>query len=114
MAETKDDGMKFFSSVIGRPVARWGTGTMIGARIDASLPDGPGIVYDVDAVVAIPLAEFKRHEREYRKAIACKELVERTRSQHDTYVKAQAKAADDEAKTRLVTRVENDKQESQK
>jgi hypothetical protein len=58
----------FVSCVEGQPVARFGTGTMIGA---SRTPDDPTVVvYDPEEIVAIPHAEYSKHRRAYDRAIA--------------------------------------------
>jgi hypothetical protein len=75
-----DKKCRYFSSVPGHAVARYGTGTTIGAS------RGPtGYVFNTDVVVAIPEAEFYRYMREYKRALLHKELVERTKEDFDSY-----------------------------
>lgn len=65
----------FVSSVEGSLVARYGTGTFIGAERRA---DDPRVVdFHTDLIVAIPHDEFRRFRREYLRALREGSLVAR-------------------------------------
>lgn len=66
----------FVSSVEGRPVARFGTKTLIGAERDPSKPRK--IVYRTKDIVPIPVDEAERYSREYGRLIADGDLVKHT------------------------------------
>jgi hypothetical protein len=74
-----DPGTLFVScNPAAGPVRRYGSASMIGATRD---PKTPKIVaYDPEAVIMIPGDEAREYAREYRKAIASKDLIKRTRA----------------------------------
>lgn len=64
---------RYFSPVDGHVVARFGTGSNIGAS------RGPnGFVINPDMVVPIPVSEIQRYTKEYSDALRNNELVERS------------------------------------
>lgn len=69
---------RYFSPSEGHVVARFGTGSNIGAS------RGPnGFVVNPDMVVPIPVSEIQRYTKEYADALRNKELVERTQQDFD-------------------------------
>lgn len=76
--------LKYFSSVKGHAVSRYGTREFIGATRGKD-----GHVWDTDAVTAIPEAEYYRYLREYTRAIKSKSLKKRTKADYDKAIKAQ-------------------------
>jgi hypothetical protein len=66
----------FVSSVVGLPVTRWGSRTLIGASRSAATPTV--VDYDTDAVVAIPDDEYRKYSREYDRALGNGSLRRRT------------------------------------
>jgi hypothetical protein len=93
----KDDGTRYYATVKGRPVARFGAGSsaLLGARIDSSVEGN--IAYDEGAVVAIPPLEHARFAREYGKAVRNGELREATRADHDAYLAKQKQQGERDA-----------------
>ncbi len=90
--------MRYFSPVAGRVVERFGSG---GTKIGATRTD-KGYVINLDAVVAIPLAETKRYIKEYRNLLRDRgygpDLIERTKRDYDAWLaKRKAKAEADAA-----------------
>ncbi len=81
MNKTKSE-FRYFSSVQGRVVPRYGTDTFIGVKRTPS-----GWEWDEERVVAIPAAECSRFGREYQNAVRLKALKKRTREDYDAYLK---------------------------
>jgi hypothetical protein len=77
--------MKFFASVPGFLVTRYGTGLPIGATIGKQ-----GVEWN-DEVTAIPDDEAARYVREYAQHVAGGELRACTLSEYDTFIANQAK-----------------------
>ena len=70
---------KFFRSVEGKVVPRYGTATFIGALRD----NKQGWVWDTTTVVRVPEYEVTRYMREYRRALADGALVECSSADYD-------------------------------
>ncbi len=81
MNKTKSE-FRYFSSVQGRVVPRYGTDTFIGVKRTSS-----GWGWDEERVVAIPAAECSRFGREYQNAVRLRALKVRTREDYDAYLK---------------------------
>ena len=89
---------KFFRSVEGKVVPRYGTATFIGVLRD----NKQGWVWDTATVVRVPEYEVTRYMREYRRALADGALVECSSADYD----AQQTEATDEP-TEVVRRRSN-------
>ncbi len=68
----------FVSCVVGKPVTRWGSRTLIGASRSAATPTV--VDYDPELVVAIPQSEYAQYTREYDRALANGSLKRRAES----------------------------------
>lgn len=80
MAEIK---FRYFSPNEGRAVARFGTGSTIGAT------RGPaGYSINPDAVVPIPESEVAKYAKEYRDALRHGDLTERTEADYQAFEEA--------------------------
>jgi len=73
---------QYFSCVEGHVVQRYGTDTYIGVTRTAN-----GWEWDTEKVVLIPIAEIARYRREYLRAVKEGSLTERTKQDHDAYLK---------------------------
>ena len=89
MAEPHATFGLFVSCVDGKPVTRFGTGTMIGATRSKATPDV--VSYDPTQVVGIPHAEYDRHLRSYERALGNGSLKRRTAADYHAQEKAQSK-----------------------
>ena len=79
--------MKFFSCVKGKLVSRYGAaGVYIAARF---APEG--LVFDEEAIVAIPDEEIEVHGRRYAKHVKAGDLKERSEKDFGEYVDRLAK-----------------------
>lgn len=78
MTDTKDPGYRYFSSVEGHVVGRFGSTSFIGVRRG---PDG--WVWVTDDVYRIPIIEINRYVREYKRALADGSLKEVTKADFD-------------------------------
>ena len=74
-----DIRFRYFRSIVGHLVPRFGTRDFIGARRDPA----EGVKWDTDAVVRIPETEYNRYLREYRRILAAGGLVEVTKTAYD-------------------------------
>lgn len=80
----------FVSCVVGQPVTRYGTGTMIGA---SRTKDDPTVVqYDPTLIVGIPHAELSKHRRAYDRAIQNGSLSVRTAAEYSAQERQQEEA----------------------
>ena|GEM_PF-2634085 len=70
---------RYFRSVEGMIVPRYGTTTFIGAKRDKTV----GWVWDTARVVRIPESETVRYMKEYRRALADGAMVECLRADYD-------------------------------
>ncbi len=100
---------RYFSPVEGHAVARFGTGSTIGASRSPS-----GFVINPDAVVPIPKDEVARYAKEYADAIRHGELLEKKQADYDAFKAKQAERsapktkpqdtpAEDESSERIAT-----------
>jgi hypothetical protein len=81
-----DITFRYFRSVEGKVVPRYGTATYIGAQRDQKM----GWVWDTSAVVRIPEYEVERFAREYRRALAEGAIIECARADYDAKEKSDA------------------------
>jgi hypothetical protein len=81
------DNFRYFSSVEGRAVQRFGSKGFVGAKRTID-----GHEWDVNCIVAISLGELARYGREYGRALAEGSLVERTAKEFAAQSKAESKA----------------------
>ncbi len=79
---------RYFSSVKGHVVQRYGTGVHVGVVRAAG-----GWEWDEDEVVAIPETECCKYEREYQNAVRHKALQKRSQDDYDAYVRKQEQKA---------------------
>jgi hypothetical protein len=77
--------MRYFSSVEGAAVPRFGSRSFIGAVRTAK-----GFSWTPDAVVAVPDEETGRYLREYARVIRAGALRERTAADHERWMAKQA------------------------
>jgi hypothetical protein len=70
---------RYFKSVEGMVVPRYGTATFIGVKRDKTV----GWVWDTARVVRIPESETVRYMKEYRRALADGAMVECLRADYD-------------------------------
>ena len=70
---------RYFKSVEGMIVPRYGTSTFIGAKRDKTV----GWIWDTTRVVRIPESETVRYMKEYRRALADGAMVECSRTDYD-------------------------------
>lgn len=88
----------YVKPVSGHLVPRYSTlrsssTTYIGAR-----RDGKAIEWDTDAVVAIPLAEWNRYGREYRRALSEGSLMPADKAAYETWLKKREEESEASAK----------------
>jgi hypothetical protein len=84
----------YVSSVKGKAVARYGSGTPGTRNLAVGARQTPtGYEWDEDAVVVIPRAEWTRYRKEYGRAIREGALKMRTAADHAAYLERQAKAS---------------------
>jgi Na+/glutamate symporter len=96
MAEPHATFGLFVSCVDGKPVTRFGTGTMIGATRSKATPDV--VNYDPTQIVGIPHAEYDRHLRSYERAISNGSLRSRTAAEYRAQEQAQARRDEENRK----------------
>lgn len=92
---------RYFSPVNGSAAPRYGTGAIIGA-----IRTKEGFVWDLAAVVPIPISEIRQYLKEYKRMLkrsplggAC--LIERTRAEYEAYALARGfePISDDQSET---------------
>ena len=71
---------RYFRSVEGMVVPRYGTATFIGVQRDQK----QGWIWDTSTIIRVPEYETTRYLKEYRRALADGALVECTRQDFDT------------------------------
>lgn len=87
----------FVSSVKGKLVTRFPSLRQPVAQYIGATRKGKEIVWNPEAVVAIPLQEWNKYRREYRRALEQGSLKKRTEADHKAWLQKQ-KQADEEAK----------------
>jgi hypothetical protein len=70
---------RFFRSVEGKVVPRYGTATFIGVQRDNKI----GWIWDTTSVIRVPEYEVNRYMREYRRALSDGSLVECCKADYD-------------------------------
>ena len=89
---------RYVSSVKGHLATRYGTGTPLGAVVGRDEKTGEStVVWNEDAVIAIPLDEWNRHIKEYTRLLTHGALKERKPEEHKTFVEAEKKTAEADA-----------------
>lgn len=87
----------FVSSIKGKLVTRFPSLRQPTAQYIGATRKGKDIVWNTDAVVAIPKSEWNRYRREYRRVLENGSLVKRTQEDHTKWLerrkKESAKAA---------------------
>jgi len=83
---------KYFSAEPGRAVARFGTGSHIGATKTPK-----GFVINSELVARVPETEVLKFSKEYRQAVVNGDLRERTKEDYDAQQKAREEAEESEA-----------------
>jgi hypothetical protein len=76
MSAKTEPEFRYFRSVEGYVVPRYGTQSFIGVQRDRAV----GWRWDTADVFAIPIADCKRYAREYRRALTTGALVEVTKA----------------------------------
>ncbi|MCP4674347.1 MAG: hypothetical protein GY854_02280 [Deltaproteobacteria bacterium] len=99
---------RYFSSVQGQVVQRYGTDTFIGVKRTAN-----GWDWNDESVVPIPETECSRYEREYQNAVRNGALKIRTQKDYEAYLnqlkKEDSTSADDTQKTHTSRRKQDKK-----
>jgi hypothetical protein len=93
LEEAAPQFVRFVSSVEGRLVSRWdANGSSFGARVATSVERAEGaeaIVWDTACVVPLTAAFCARFDRELRNALKAGDLVERSREDWLTWLRAE-------------------------
>ena len=89
----------FVSSVQGKLVTRFPSLRQPVAQYIGATRKGKKIEWNPEAVVAIPLQEWNRYRREYKRALEDGALKKRDEAAHKAWLQKQ-KQADEEAKTK--------------
>lgn len=77
---------RYFRSIEGMVVPRYGTATFIGVQRDQK----QGWIWDTNAIIRVPEYETTRYGKEYRRALADGALVECSKAEFDAQEKAEA------------------------
>ena len=111
MTESKTE-YRYFSSVKGHAVPRWGSEGFIGLKRTPN-----GWKWDERRVVRIPILEADRYHREYADAIKTGSLLERTEKDFDDYwrtveesIKPSKPVQEDPVESPVETPVEEEKE----
>lgn len=82
---------RFFRSVEGRAVARFGSGSRTRAcELIGAVRDGTSIVWDTERVTPLPADYCRRYVRELSRAVQRGDLIEVSREAYERYIAAQA------------------------
>ena len=85
---------RFFQSVEGRAVARFGSGSPGRAcELIGAVRDGNSIVWDTSKIVPLTEQYCQRYVRELNKAVRCGDLVETTKAAYEAQQKPKATTA---------------------
>lgn len=82
----------FVSSVQGKLVTRFPSLRQPVAQYIGATRKGKEIVWNPEAVVAIPMQEWNRYRREYKRALEQGSLKRRTEAEHKAWLQKQQKA----------------------
>lgn len=77
---------RYFRSVEGKVVPRYGTATYIGVQRDQK----QGWIWDTSAIILVPEYETTRYLKEYRRALADGALVECSRADFEALEKSES------------------------
>ena len=89
---------KYLSSVKGRLVPRFPTMQQPVTTFIGATRKGKVITWNEEAVAAVPLQEFQKYRREYKRRIADGSLKERTEQDFKAWQEKQKKASEDAKK----------------
>lgn len=89
---TMANEFKYYSSVYGRVVPRFGTSSYIGAVMGKD-----GFEWDEVKIVAIPMTEFARYRKEYTKNVKNGSIMERTLKDREDWISESNRAYSDES-----------------
>lgn len=73
--------LKYFSSVFGKAVPRFGTDGWIGA-----IRKKDGFIWDESEITAVPMTEYRRYLREYTRVLKEGSILERTKKDRDGWI----------------------------
>lgn len=97
------ENFKYFSSVFGKVVPRFGTDVYIGCK-----RTNTGFEWDEKKVVCIPESEIVRYHREYTRVIKEGSIVKRTKTDYDASIGRVSSKEEDTAKSAADSELETD------
>lgn len=104
----------YVSSVKGHLVTRFPTLQMSVAQYIGATRKGKEVTWDETEVVAISEQEWAKYRREYRRCLADKSLVERTKEDFAAYVEEKTKREDEALKAQQVAALKRAEEEKAK